>query len=239
MSAKQEYAAIWNKCMQLSHEYIKKGEAYRQNVDGDTQSQNETEQFCLNARYLHRGFYCPSPDMEYIITNMRRGTIAKRLNSAKNITNRYVFHADGRMKIAETINLNGHISTEHIFYQNNTVWGVTFERASDMSKRVCEVSVEEYADEKIRSYLWATCNYNSNKDQYTIWQIIYEEYHYGNEGYLETDFYYMSPSSVPEWDHICQYQKYRFHLDGNGGVIPKSKEMRDKGTVCVNPFEKQ
>lgn len=220
--------AILDKCLKLCEDGIKMVmQTYPDLSLPSFEEHTGREEFSLGSRYLHRGFYCPSPDLEYIVTNMRRGKIAKRMTKRTRPTNRYCFDDDGRLKLAETYYPNGSIQKEYIFYVEDTVFGFTTEKNEYISK----ISIAKYADGKISYYLWAPCHYNRDMGvDYPYW-IVYEKYNYSENSYLETEFYNLRLYGIHEG--FGNYNKYRFILDDNGMVIGDSIEelMKECGSI--------
>ena len=216
MKDSEKYGQITESCLELFRRYMQKGlHAHARLNNALSSLQISREEFALQSRYIHRGFYCPSPDLEYIVGNMRRGKIAERITSAKRLTNRYLFDKDGTLIAAETFYPNGSTKIEHIFYEDNIVYGVSYNAIDN----ALEISVEQYADNKIIAYLWAGCSYSPYKESISSVQMIYETYRYPSNTLLETDFYNID---IINGDTFCKHYRYRFILDRNGIVVPGS-----------------
>lgn len=223
MELRSNYETVWDKCISICLECIEKGVKLSDEISTlDSCFQRGREEFVINSRYLHRGFYCPSPVREYIVTNMRRGKIAKRITKASRITNRYVFDTENKMRIAETHYPNGYIKTEHILYDGNTVCGFTF----DSCKHISEISMEWFADGRISSYFWACCWYEFSTGCYRVSHMTYETYSYDNKFFLDMEFYDM----LGERNDLGNYNKYRFSLDENGIIIADSIHLLNYDT---------
>lgn len=207
---------IIESCLQIFHKYMKRGLISQAQLDNTfSNSEIRKEEFAIQSRYMHRGFYCPSPDLEYIVGNMRRGKIAERITSVTKLTNRYLFDKAGALIAAETFYPNGSTKIEYIFYEDNIIYGISY-NAIDNG---LEVSVEQYADNKIISYLWAGCTYSPYKESISGVQMIYETYQYPSDTLLETDFYNID---IINEDTFCKHYRYRFDLNQNGIVVPGS-----------------
>lgn len=205
------YKAVWEKCLQICYEYIQKGIEKQNEIEGILSSlEGGKKEFAIGSRYMHRGFYCPSPSMEYTITNMRRGRIAKRIDKRSRPTNSYLFDAEGTLRAVETFYINGSIQTEYLFYEEAFVFGVSY----DDEGHISEISIEQYEESQIKEYLWACCYYNYSENTHLISHMVYETYHYDNKGYLDVEFYDM----LGFRHDLYQYNRYRFHLDENGKV---------------------
>jgi hypothetical protein len=212
--------AILDECLQICQKYISKAVQIQPNLDSIYSNLViRKEEFAIQSRYLHRGFYCPSPDIEYIITNMRRGKIAKRVDARTQPTNRYLFDDNGKLRYAETYYPNGFIEAEYIFHDENLIFGFIV----DSSDRISVISVAQYSCGTILSCLWAHCTYRTDSSTYTPRWIMYEKYNYDGASHLETDFYGINLSN-----HFGSYDKYRFHLDLEGNIIKNTIEQLQK-----------
>lgn len=91
-------------CEKHGLELLEKGLAF----DSAKRQQNyppreELREVCaVGARYLHRGYYCPSPFRDILISNARRGRLLKRPTSRSTPSHRYFFDSDNKMMIAES-----------------------------------------------------------------------------------------------------------------------------------------
>lgn len=85
-------------------------------------------EYASGCRYLHRGFYCPSPAIERIIGNVRRGKILKRITRASKPTHEYGFDQDGRLLWCKTIDRDATQSVEYLVYEKNCICGITVDR---------------------------------------------------------------------------------------------------------------
>lgn len=174
------------------------------------------EVYSLGSRYLHRGYFCPSPDIEQMITNMRRGRIAKRLTKASRPTNRYLFDTNGKMILAETIYPNC-VKKEYIFYEQNHCYGINF----DSYGRLTEISIEEFSDGKINNYIWAACSYNEATG-YKIFKIFYENFRYVDTNVLATDFYIIQ---IPMQKCFLARWRAKYELDDGQPIISSRKQL--------------
>ena len=175
------------------------------------------EVYSLGSRYLHRGYFCPSPDIEQMITNMRRGRIAKRLTKASRPTNRYLFDQKGNMILAETFYPNC-VKKEYIFYEQDHRYGFDY----DSYGRLTEISIEECSNGKISNYIWAACTYNEATG-YEIFRIFYENFRYVDTNILETDFHIIE---IPMQKCFLARWKAAYELDdGRRPIISSRKEL--------------
>lgn len=204
--------------MSLCLESIEKGiELSNEILKPDIDFHPGKEEFAINSKYLHRGYYCPSPALEYIVTNMRRGKIAKRITKASRITNRYIFDTENKIRIAETFYPNGSTKTEHIIHEGDTVYGFTF----DSYKHISEISIEQFWNGRIESYFWACCWYEFSTGCYRVSHMAYETYFYKKEGFFDMELYDM----LGDRSDVGKYNKFRFCIDENGMIIANSIQL--------------
>lgn len=174
-------------------------------------------EFSIGSRYMPRGFYCPSPDIECIITNMRRGKIAKQLSKKAKPPHLYMFNEENKLFLVETFLPNGATETEYILHKQNYSYGFVYDRAG----HVTSISIEHYADGKLCCYLWAACTYTQTAE-YKFHMIIQEEFCYINEKNIETDFY--TVQTALEQGYISR-RKAAFELDENGKIVLNSRTL--------------
>lgn len=196
MDQSKQYDDILQYCTKLCEEGIAKGVLWKPEIDSMyTDLEVGREEYALRSGIVQRGFYCPSPVREHIITNRRRGRIAKRLTKASRPTNRYLFDQKNRLRIAETFYDNGAEETEYIFYEDNFVYGFVLGR----NKKFSKVSIERFLDGKISEYLWSHVQYEAETESYNLSTCIYEVYSY-DDNRLTLDNYYIrdgGPYFVP------------------------------------------
>ena len=184
-------------------------------------------EFSLGSRYMPRGFYCPSPDIECIITNMHRGKIAKRLSKKAKPPHRYMFNEENKLFLVETFLPNGVTETEYILHKQNYSYGFVYDRAG----HITSISIEHYVDGKLCCYLWAACTYTQTAE-YKFHMIIQEEFCYINEKNIETDFY--TVQTALEQEHISRW-KAAFGLDEGGKIILDSRSLLLYDVAILTP----
>lgn len=170
------------------------------------------EEFAVNSRYMHRGYYCPSPIFEQVVTNARRGKLLKRPTKRSNITNRYCFGEDHKLYFVEYL-LNQTVqSREYIMQMDNVRYGFVF-NAKDV---LGGISVETYCQNKLQSYMWVMCHNASSTGQ--NWQtnyVRYETYEYDGQELICANFHhvaliedeYHQPSDATHLVDLYQYCK--------------------------------
>ena len=189
MDTKQKKFEIWK----FSHK--KRDFLIKQGLDFRTQNQavNYRElavfrkETAVTSRYLHRGYYCPSPIQDIIVDNARRGKILKRETKRSKPTHRYYFNTKDQLLIAETILCDGSIQTEYLVYCKDAIYGYTY----DSKNNLIGVSEECYKDDRIQRYFRASCFNDEVRQWYnSITCIDYEMYQYNDSELSEADFYF-------------------------------------------------
>lgn len=141
------------------------------------------EELGTKSKHLHRGIYCPSPVLDILITNAKRGRILVRPSERSKISNRYVYDEFGKLIFIDNYIDDKMISSEYLLYQDNTIYGVEV----GMSGRIICVSEEQYAQGKLICYIRA---YNYGAGNTTeCGQLDCEKYHYDDVGLLDWDYY--------------------------------------------------
>ena len=216
------YIAIWESCYKNCQSSLERINLSRiQMKELFSKITPEREEYALGSRYMHRGFYCPSPDVEYMITNMKRGKIAKRITSASCPTNRYLFNADNRLYLADTFYPNRTTKTEYIVYEQNIVLGVTFNE-----RGISELSIEEFNRNRCSQYIWAEAH--PKGIGYDFPSIHSETYLYGDDGRMETDYYILqAPEQIFTRPYRVFVTHYRngFDVEENGKIIPQTRTV--------------
>lgn len=200
MDVREKNETIWRNCLELCHKAIQKSIDRQEELEQTVVEGNI--EYAIQSKFLPRGVYCPSPDLEHIVTNMRRGKLVKQIKQNTKITNCYRFDANGRLRIAETIYTGDSVKREFLYYEDNLVYGAAF----DSNGGISEISIEEYEGQQIKTYLWASCIYQAATKEHLVLQMLYEVYSYGPEGILISDFYNMSGTQSA----FTQHQRYEF-----------------------------
>ena len=211
MNTKFKFNNIWNKCESLANGYFRKAvELMPQIKQFERSFEPARYEYAVQSRYMHRGFYCPSLILEYVIDNVKRGRIAKRITSKTKPTNAYFFDEDNIMRITETYYPNKGFTTEYLFYEDNIIYGITCEP----DYRITMISIEVYIDNRIQSYMCAFYGCTTSKP----YRITCENYRYENSC-VEGEWYDM----ISPW---CGHK---------GMVCGDTRGHGDTGTVLLSP----
>ena len=128
-------------------------------------------EFASQSRYLHRGFYCPSPVLDKIIGNAKRGRILKRITSASKPTHEYGFDAAGRLLWCTSFDRGAVLTTEYLIYDEGNVYGITFNTFG-----LEAITEEVYEGGRLVRYLRCLCTDFDNAVEYS--QLECELYSY-------------------------------------------------------------
>ena len=98
---------------------------------------------------IHRGYYCPSPVIDLIVGNLKRGRIVKKAPKAGY---RYAFDAEGNMLFVDLLQQGDVEATEYLFMQNGNRYGITVNNDGELES-ICE---EQFAQGELLRYNLAT-----------------------------------------------------------------------------------
>ena len=145
------------------------------------------EEFANNTDFsLPRGYYCPSPVIDLIVGNCKRGKILKRLTSKSRITHRYIYGEQGLMIVEEFGNNGKCCNREYLLREEQKITGISFDSAG----RINHVLEERFEDGKIIDYFRAT--FNGLDGNHRLTQTHHEQYFYDEQGLCQCNFNYAS-----------------------------------------------
>ena len=188
------------------------------------------EELGIQSRYLHRGAYCPSPVLDLLITNAKRGKILVRPNARSKITNRYVFDLSGKLAFIDNYIDEKMVSSEYLIYKMNTVYGITI----GMSGRMMCVSEEEYLGERILRYTRAF--YSDGKESMYCYQIDSEKYDYDDTGLANWDYmqiYFSNEDVCPK----ALMKHNRYYFTKADGFLKSFTQTHHNGIPIANGVE--
>lgn len=222
MNDKQYKYQIWVESKLKRNNLIKQGlEFYAQNQTVIfNKYPNLRKEVAVNSRYLHRGYYCPSPIQDLIVDNARRGKILKRETARSNPTHYYYFDAKNRLLISKWDSYTGSIYTEYLSYSGDYIYGYAF----DDSGNLVSVSEEYYQSGQIASYFRFSCYNNEIRPRYdSITSAEFEKYWYNETGISKANFYFCGLwSDVIESEDVADIMVQGGHYQfskGKDGLI--------------------
>ena len=212
MTSRNDLNEVRQYCRSLYLEYKAKAYSYYSQIPDDEKFfELGREEFGIQSSCLmHRGFYCPSPVIEHIIVNIKRGKIAKKLGNVKKPTNFYEFDTDGRLRIVDTNYPNGNIGTEYLFYEEDVVLVIQFSKGD-----LYQLSIEQYDGKRLKSYLLINCLYHAKDNEFSGKEMDYECYDYSAPDCLNVLRYHFM-GSYPQFDRCSEYS---FPWDRDRGTV--------------------
>lgn len=163
------------------------------------------EELGTQSRYLHRGVYCPSPVLDILLVNSKRGKVLVRPTNRSRITNRYVYDTSNRLIFVDNYIDDKMVSSEYLIYRDNVHYGIT---VGMNGKLVC-ISEEQYSNGHIESYVYAL--YSGEEHQMRCYQMDCEKYYYDECGLADWDYYQIHY----DWETVApsgfiKHNRYRF-----------------------------
>lgn len=135
--------------------------------------------YAIGGELLHRGYYCPSPVEDIIISNVKRGRLSNKLTDK--IRYKYDFDKFGHLINVETI--AEFTRREYIWYKDNLQYGVKTE-GLEFSDYVSTTSRCLYENAKIIRYELALVMSKTDLGEYCIGDVEVEEYFYDDKNEL-------------------------------------------------------
>lgn len=162
-----------------------------------------------------RGYYSPSPVIDLVIGNYKRGKLLVRPSKRSRIDFTYGFDADNRLRL---ITRNQHFLDrsiqEVLICEENRVLGLSvIRREASAPLDICEITEEIYSDGKLMSF--STLIVHGLREMDTLEHTHYykEEYTYDEKG-IRTCESYDCTVSIALLDHF----RYVFEHDEEGYI---------------------
>ncbi len=177
------------------------------------------EEYAVQCKYIHRGYYCPSPVVELIVGRIKRGKLLKRRTARSRIAYRYVFCDSKRIHYVERFCENGTRIPEYLVYDGDCVYGFTVEDG-----KLTEITKEIYENGRIVRFLYLLPFVRENK--FEIMEFRQECYFYDDLGIAECEL-------ITIMEEFIANRRYRFgrcdgylvdyvETDSDGRPIPGS-----------------
>lgn len=154
---------------------------------------------------LYRGYYCPSPIEDIVVSNCKRGKLYSTVPRV--YAYKFHFNSDNQLISAFLHDENVAIDTfEYIFYLPDTCFGVQFSAYGYIN----HIAISKYQDSKIIQFNLMNLSWQ-NDDVFSVLSIHTENYQYedGKLKYTEEKEFY---SSIP----VIIKKEYEFFHDDNG-----------------------
>lgn len=164
------------------------------------------EEFVSNGDpFLPRGYYCPSPVIDLIVGNCKRGKILKRVTLRSRITHRYIYGKQGLMIVEKFGNDRKCFEREYLLHEAQKTIGISVNEAGNI-RRVVE---ELYKDGKSIEFFYAT--FEAFDGNHRVTQTHHEQYFYDEQGLCQCSFNYAGHGHWP----VINCETYNFNrVDG-------------------------
>ena len=139
------------------------------------------EEYAVQSKYIHRGYYCPSPIFDLIVGRTKRGKLLKRRTARSRIAYRYVFCDAERIHYVERFCENGTRIPEYLVYDGDCVYGFTVEDG-----KLTEITKEVYENGQIVRFLYFRPSIGEKGFELT--ELHQEYYFYDDLGIVGCEF---------------------------------------------------
>lgn len=209
---------VFISCQQLFHEAIEYGLEFIKKQSHRAYHEINPQRIacCANSRYLHRGFYCPSPVFDKVLVNSRRGKILPNCRKTIQLTHRYFYNQDDKIYLIEYFSNGATEAYEYIVERQNKRFGFIIDDFGVLR----HISIEEYNQGKLIAYMHSRC-YLSTDNIYQSLNMHHEQYYYDpqqkltnfdlNLIFLDEEEYKKLGNAISLIDHY----NYRVVYEGN------------------------
>ncbi|MGN1349273.1 MAG: hypothetical protein ACI4VI_10050 [Acutalibacteraceae bacterium] len=166
---------------------------------------------------LHRGYYAPSPSIELMVGNVKRGKLTSKLSDNSKISYEYIFCNGFLIKVTvydkrnPTNTTNPACFVEYIFNENDYQIGITFDTKTNSIYYLTEVVKAGDDLFELREYI-----INDNR---TVFQLTHEIYKFKGDLLDKTEYYTFLPHLMRKSKSIgFTHSDLLFHYDKNGIV---------------------
>jgi len=168
-------------------------------------------QYASGGEVFHRGYYCPSPSIDFFSGKSNRGRIITRPTKKSKISYIYYFDRLDRL-LCVCKNPNTQVETkEMIISAQDSFIGLTFDQQNNLTA----ISECKYSDEKIQSYSMGIYYYGSKH----ISDYMKETYTYNESILQSTDMFDFIPATL-----FLRHNKIVFQYDAGKIVAYQSLE---------------
>ena len=218
------------KCKKLEEEHKKLiGNYLRKDIKRD---EIVNKKYAVGGELLHRGYYCPSPIYDIVISNVHRGKLVKDLND-KVI---YIYSFDKFGRLVEMENIEEFVSKEFIWYENDNQYSVSMLSANP-NDHISNTTRCIYEDNRIMRYEFVTVSSKGSNgekpDDYKIYDIEVEEYFYNENGELASVLRYIYFKHKGGF-YIARRCLYELIRDSDNKVTHYREFHIRNGEICSN-----
>lgn len=143
----------------------------RQTCETDT----VRREYASGCKYLHRGFYAPSPVIHLMVVGIKRGRLLKRMTAKANPAFEYGFNAEGLLLWCKQLRNRKVTYTEFLVYEENAVRGITIDNFGNLQ------TVTEEIWENGRIITYSKGRYTAFISAASCHELDCEEYTYDRE----------------------------------------------------------
>ena len=181
--------AAMNICLQKCTKLLDYGKEKLRHLSNLCEVTYAREEYCVNSTF-HRGVYHPSPVIDLLVGNTKRGMLRNRCPSNRQFTHRYKFDNKGALVKVETY-FQGRVAyTEYLYYSEDKRIGVTI----DNEMRLAAVTEETFADNRIIEFSLMNCVLLGGK--YECINLQTETYYYDPIGLIESQLLQLTPAGM-------------------------------------------
>jgi hypothetical protein len=202
---KLEYYSIQNELLKIYHEYMKSYNALEYCANSNT----VRVEHASGGECLHRGFYCPSPIIDKLIGNVKRGKLLKQFTPRSKKYYKYFFDNNNRLIKIEKYEDFILFEYEYVIHSDSGSISVTF---NEMDKNIIYISLVKNSDNRIAFYATIQPDFATGKQRHFI---HVEKYHYDKLGMCGASICW---EGIPELG-LLKEENYRFNRDEKGEAI--------------------
>lgn len=181
------------------------------------------KEYSKGGEILTRGYYCPSPILDIVTGNCKRGKLLKRIACITNPDYEYCFDENNKLILVNYLYSN---QVEILEYIDDVVIGITFARDED-NEIIALTECKYDSKGQISSFIVARRNFTDGN----IDEIHRETYFYNQQGLYRADIYDFLDDK--EYPHL-NYERYKFVHDNQGYL----KEYRCETSIIENNLYK-
>lgn len=218
---------IYTYCTDLSQKILIRAKQFFmcEKKEVDNRLQEYDEENATNAKYMHRGYYCPSRMQEHIFDNVKRGKIVTKPTKRTKISHKYYYH-DNKLRAIDSYltDNNSDFEREYLIYEGDVIYGVTI----DLQNNIVGLSAEILSNRVLITYLFASCYVNTCKNiDLGIDYMFMEHFDYESTNRCTGTFAYIIPhdsQSKEDWQAISlvDYSQLELQLDTNSNKWKKT-----------------
>lgn len=203
-NVKSEYQNIQYELLGIYKEYSQSYSVLKDYVKNNT----TRVEYASGGEGLHRGYYCPSPIIDKLLGNVKRGKLLKRLTSRSKNYYKYLYDLNNSMVGIEIYYDRSLNESEYVIHTASGTVGVSF---NEMWKNITFTSMVKMTDNRITLYATLLPDFVTGKQHHFI---HVEKYHYDGVGMCGATICW---EGIPELSLLTE-ENYRFNRDEHGNI---------------------